>query len=453
MKHTWKWIVPVMLNQKEECFKGYLDIFRNMQVDMALLVADSFPEGKVLTAGSSREYAEKLREKREYFESNGIRAGCYMGRTIGHSAAMSSTGRTETPLFREIVGPEGDVITGCYCPLDKNFQKYMAMVFKAIALSDITFILIDDDFRMHQRDAEEKLGCFCPLHIKEFNKRTGLQLSRAQLVKKVICGKPNTLRDKWLTLTGDSLIGMAKVIERAVHSVNTHIRIGLAVSHSHWFAEGIEMMGLLKALSGGTKPFIRILGAPYGTQAPDAISHILEYTRLQYGWIKKYDVEVVTEGDTFPHTRFYCSATMLHSYTQFMLASGMPGILYMVVAYSPKPDHETGYIKNSIKYITHYEAIRKFFPQNYEDLGLNVVLTQNSCKNLTASGSVTQAMNEWPGEFIPPVLGAISRLSLPLKYNDTHGPTLLSGHNVSVLKEKELDGFFDTVATLPASSA
>jgi|GEM_PF-4428322 len=437
MKKTWKWIVPIILGQKEEYFKEYLKMLKEMRADMVLM-AGPFPEANVLGKEQWRRYSGILKQRTRFFDANGIKSGFWMARTLGHSSSFSSTGRRQGLIFQELVGPKGQTAHGCYCPLDNDFKKYMAQAVKQIAGSGVKFILLDDDFRMSLHGEEARLSCFCPLHIKKFNKLAKMNLSREQLVKKVICGKPNKTREKWLKLTGESLIGMAKVIEKAAHSVDKKIRIGQCASPSHWCSEGFNMIDLLRTLAGKTSPFVRICGAPYWAKDSTSLSHILEYNRLEYNWIKKHDIEVVAEGDTFPHTRFYCSAIMFHSYTQFIIAAGIPGILDYAIAYSQKPDHETAYVQTAAKYIENYAAIRKFFPEKYIDKGLNIIINQNYNKNISASTDIGKAISDWQTEYMPPVLMGISRLGIPLMYNEGTGPVLLSGHMVFNLNDKEL---------------
>ncbi|OGF50969.1 MAG: hypothetical protein A2231_06575 [Candidatus Firestonebacteria bacterium RIFOXYA2_FULL_40_8] len=439
MGREWKWCVPVILNQKEEYFKEYLDKLITMKADMVLLVAP-FPEANILSTEEWRAYSNKLKQKVEFFEANGIKAGFWMARTIGHTPAFSSTGRKEKAVFQEITGPAGKSAGGCYCPLDENFKKYLSKAFKIIAESGVKFILLDDDFRIGLHGDEAKLGCFCPLHIEKFSKRAKMNLSRNQLVGKVVCGNPNKIRSQWLKFTGESLVYLAKIIEKAVHSVNKKIRIGQCASPSHWSSEGFEMKDLLKALAGKTRPFVRISGAPYwAKESASSLPHILELNRLEYSWLNKNNTEVVTEGDTFPHTRFYCSAKMLHSYTQFILASGFSGIMEYALPYFPKPGYETAYTATAVKYAENYAAIRRFFPEDDASKGLNVIINQNYNCNITASSDLNKALAEWTQNYIPPVLSGISGLGIPLTYNEAAGPSFLSGASVLALKVGELN--------------
>ena len=177
---------------------------------------------------------------------------------------------------------------------------------------------------------------FCPLHLKAFSEKTGLDLSREEIIAQALCGKANEIRRMWLEVNGDGLLNFAGEIEKAVHKVNKKARIGLATAMTMWSNEGVDMHELLIKFAGNTRPFLRSIGAPYWSKDPSNTSWIIEYTRLQEHWSKNWDIELMSEGDSFPHTRYHCPATALHAFQQGLFAAGFTSILNYSIVYTPQ---------------------------------------------------------------------------------------------------------------------
>jgi len=256
-----------------------------------------------------KEEAAILKTSIEMYRELGVQAA-YWGNTIGHGGSLVEGVPRD---FQQIVGPSGQTATGAYCPMDEGFKAYLGQVYGTIAESGVEMIMLDDDFRLHSR-SEAPVGCFCPLHMNEIQKRAGMDIDREQLAEAVLHGAPSRLRSMWLEVIGDSLLGLASVIERAVHKVNPQARLGLCSVMSHWVHEGVEMERLLRTLSGGTRPFVRTIGAPYWSKEPHRIGWVVEYTRWQAHWLRKVDVDIIAEGDTFPQNRFHCPAANLNAF-------------------------------------------------------------------------------------------------------------------------------------------
>jgi hypothetical protein len=63
---------------------------------------------------------------------------------------------------------------------------------------------VEDDFRLHNHDPLDWGGCFCPLHIAEFNRRTGLRASLEEIVANCTApGTPHPWRNLWLDMWDD----------------------------------------------------------------------------------------------------------------------------------------------------------------------------------------------------------------------------------------------------------
>jgi len=98
-----------------------------------------------------------------------------------------------------LVDPYGRVASAQVCPLDKDWQNYFAQSLRMYAQAGFRIIWIDDDIRLHNHMPLQWGGCFCPLHIAEFNRRTGLQVSREDIATNCTApGPPHPWREQWL---------------------------------------------------------------------------------------------------------------------------------------------------------------------------------------------------------------------------------------------------------------
>lgn len=124
-------------------------------------------------------------------------------------------------------------------------------------------------------------------------------ISRGELLPYLISGERNEYRSAYLKLMGETLLKLAGVIERAVHSVDENIRIGFSSNSASYHIEGISSLEIAKAVTGKNKPYIRITAAPYWHNGP-TLNSIIEAARVQNVWCKENGIDAITEGTHIP---------------------------------------------------------------------------------------------------------------------------------------------------------
>lgn len=440
--------VPLCLEPlADNCWEEYAEALTKMGAERVFLSAPALRNNGNFNADKFEELAAKLADRMEFFRPYGIKVGYWMAPTLGWGV-LSRGGKSP---YQQLVGPDGKVAEGIFCPLDKGFEEYFCSTMQIIAKSGVDLIMLEDDYRLHLREPDVPFGCFCPLHLEKFRQRSGLELTREEIVRQVLYGKPNKVRELWLKTIGQSLMDLAGSAEKAVHQVNPLARIGVTAVMSHWSNEGIEMSALLKKFAGNTRPFMRTIGAPYWRQDPPHVGWIVEYTRLQAHWLGDLDVELVAEGDTYPHTRFHSPAATLHAFRQGLLASGITGMLHYGIPFAPPPSHEPGYVNKTAASLKHYEAICEFFPESYRDDGVTAVETQNNFKNITMPEDTSPAMMSWPDE--PASLHHLSRLGIPVAYDRADGPVILAGYGACGFSDARIKQLLDRGAVVDAVAA
>ncbi len=291
-----------------------------------------------------RSMLESVKKQIAFFEAKGFEVGVWTmsigfgGVTVAYNK-KSAEGLTR---IRSIMGRELD---DALCPLDKNFTKYMKATIRDIALTGAKMIMLDDELCLSVRPG---IGCACELHLNEYEKRIGEQLTLEDIRNKVFVGEPSRYRDVWLDLMGDTLRDFCRALREAVDSVDPNIRMGFCSGYTSWDLEGVSPIELTKILAGNTKPFLRFTGAPYWTPkarfGKQTLATVIETARMQYAWCNDSGVEVFTESDTYPRDRFHTPAAYSELFHLATLASDNMPVLKYMYDYACEPAYDKGYI-------------------------------------------------------------------------------------------------------------
>ncbi|MBQ8508826.1 MAG: hypothetical protein IJ493_02855 [Clostridia bacterium] len=308
-----------------------------------------------------------LRENIDFYRANGIEAGVWIT-GFGHGGELSEPLASRTKAFTRIVGLHSGKSAGdSLCPLDEGYMADYLNFVRRVCEQNPTLLMIDDDLRLSSHGAVD-IGCACPLHLAELSRRLGRPVSREELATQVFTGKPNELRALWLDVMRDTMLTFGRRVREAVDSVNPSIRAGQCACLTTWDADGADAIELSRALAGGTRPFMRLIGAAYWNSAHSLgsvnLGSIVEIERTQLAWCREYapDIEVFTEGDVYPRPRYVVPAAFVEGFDQALLADGTPdGILKYMLDYRRKPLYETGYIDRHLHNAPLRDAIAKAF--------------------------------------------------------------------------------------------
>ncbi|MCR5783746.1 MAG: hypothetical protein K6G90_13545 [Clostridia bacterium] len=305
----------------------------------ALLAARQIGAKRVLLAiGTlSRDNSavfEKLADTIDYFNSNGMLTG------VWYWAFM-----VNFKDFTPIKGNRGESKANT-CPLDPDYLDYASDVVRQIARMKPEMILYDDDFRFGHIDSG--FGCVCKYHRRLIAEKMGLTETELpeDIFKAAFTGKPNPLRSAVMRSWGESLEGFCRRMRAAADDVNPDMRIGICSCMSVWDTDGTDSFTLAKLLAGDTKPYIRLIGAPYWAPMKawgNRLQDIIELERMEASW-KHIDAEVVSEGDTYPRPRFKVPASFLDIFdTALRFSGGLSGIQKYALDYVGSTNYETGY--------------------------------------------------------------------------------------------------------------
>ena len=225
---------------------------------------------------------------------SGVKQGVLLQSTMGHGGFPG-----ECTPWQLAVKPDG---TSRYrmCPLDPRFLDYIAKSCRTFASLRPDFFMVDDDTRLVMGEVP---GCFCPLHLAEFAKRTGRSWTREEVVSAIKSGDETVLA-AWEKLKFDSLAAFFRLIRESfppeIPGMLCVVKSRPHLAHAKEFAEMLA--------SPGQTPVVRANGANY---CGNDIYHVF-CSRAEWADQLRVigpGVVCLQEADTCPQTLWSCSAT------------------------------------------------------------------------------------------------------------------------------------------------
>ncbi len=391
-------------------------------------------------AFSSRENLDLLKEQIEFFEAKGYKTNVWLGETFGHDGGEVSDDEV-TPYQNIHFYKRGRI--RAFCPLDESFINDFCTWVKNVAKCGASMIMLDDDFRMDYR-APGDTGCLCDMHMKKICEILGEEISRDDLMTKMLTGGRNKYRDAFLKAQGDAMYNFGRSLRAALDEVNPNARLGFCASPSIWDSNGVDAIELSKIMAGNTKPFMRVTGGPYWVPSVfpllgySTIGDVCEYTKMEAYWKNGTDMEMFAEGDTYPRPRTVVPAAYLECFDTILRADGtIDGNLKYMIDYVADIDYETGYVDASVDNSKLYDEIEKYFGDK-KCVGVKPYVVPHLIKDAVFDGPTEENINKFQMmSMFQPALRFAQRNSLPTTYEDGF-VNILFGDNARYIKEDEL---------------
>lgn len=428
----YKTSVPIMNHLcTDENREVYLCDVKEGRIDRVFLCPSVFYD-------SDEEYNKTLAslcDNIAFFKANGVEAGVWIS-TFGHGGRLThetkSAARSYTPIKGLYSGKDA---IDSYCPLDEGFASYIRRYVADLAATGTDLIMLDDDYRFASRSCG--IGCACKLHMKKYIERLGRDITREELAQKVFFGGENEYRDIWLRLMGDTLTEYAKELRAAVDKVNAKVRLGVCSVFSMYDLDGTDAVEISRAFAGGTKPFMRLFGAPYALNPK--LHNMIEMERMEASWCGGSGVELFSEGDVYPRPRYRVPSCYLECFDTALAASGgTDGILKYMFDYTSSPYYERGYLERHIRNLPLKGEILRMFGGK-DDCGVCVYETAHRIKKArlpeteyAGDGFLTCLMQPFASRLL-------STNSIPTKYSGG-GAGIAFGENALYLDENALSG-------------
>jgi hypothetical protein len=429
-------ITPLLMESKKELVTDLLWLNQNCGVTDVAFMLVLHPEGKTPTLDKARYLRDCFIDfKKELINSN-LHIGILMQSTIGHGYAL------ENNPFQKIVRSNGTE-TGCMCPLDENFQKYVRETAAIVSEGQPDFMMVDDDFRL----VNGRMGCFCPLHLDYFHKRTGLKYDRETLLN--ILQKTDDasrkIGEQWNECLSNSLVMAAQAIRKGIDSVNPDISCGYCdCSADIQFAKPIA-----HALQGKKAAFVRINNGRYmeTTRGTSDIPQRMYHGAFQVKYLQGIP-EILGESDTCPHNRFSTSSRGLLAQITGSLIVGCNGIkLWVTRLGSYEPESGKAYREMLKANLPFFQEVSRLVPQ-IEWKGCVSPIPTNPLSNWNPAAEFKQErIINWGNR-------VFGNMGIPVSYDYNQDQLVaLCGDDVNALSDEELKGVLSKKVLLDGSAA
>ena len=268
-----------------------------------------------------------------------------------------------SPEFSRMIDMNGNETPISSCPSDPAFRRIFAERVATFAkIAKPAFIFTEDDFSIMQ--TAKRFGCFCPIHLSEFARRVGKRYTREELVELFSgnTGEGLALLRRWCELMRDSLVGLASEIRKELDKDSPEIPMGTMQS-GNADEEGDCTEAVARAMAGRNHtPFSRLYGTCYcggdSKNFPTVLYHPL-YTKQHV----KGDFRFYHESDSFPHMKYFLSATQMRIIMSMAYFYGFDGSVFQTQQVLDDPNEEDAfgsmYKRNTRVFNAVYKAARK----------------------------------------------------------------------------------------------
>ncbi len=363
MKQYWLNIPVSLSTVTEESFPVYVEKLHEMQAKRVFLTVE-----RDWLFGNFNPSEQHVKNYIAAFTQAGFEVGIWIS-GFGFGGAVKERYREISERLTHITSITGKVAGDAYCPTDEAFvQMYKAWLL-ALIKCGAKMIMLDDDLCLSVRPG---IGCACDTHLSLLGEKLGQIVTREDIVKS-FCGKPNRIRTAFITLMGETMQRFCKEMRAAVDTVDPTVRLGYCAGFTSWDLEGADPIVLSDILAGGTKPFLRLMGAPYWVTRNrfdgQRLATIIEAVRMQYAWCRESGIEGFGENDSWPRPRYHTPAAYCEMFDLALRAAGEKSSLKYVFDYYASPKSENGYVEAHGR----HEALRAEIARKFDRGGASGV--------------------------------------------------------------------------------
>lgn len=383
------------------------------------------PEGNVTELLGEKEQ-KSLRDSIAFMKSKGFETGVWVWAF-----------QYEDGDFTYMKSPLGIESKTSVCPTDMKYRQLMGDFVELVAKNDIDVLMFDDDYRYTFID--NGMSCVCDNHMRMICNELGEDVSAETMKQSLLYGRKNKYRSAFVRANGKALIDFAAEMRRRLDNVNPGIRMGFCSCISQWDIDGAHPDLIAEAFAGKTKPFYRLIGAPYWAKDKswgNRLQDVIELERLEASRRKNEDIEIFSEGDAYPRPRFQTPAAFVEGFDTALRASCCTdGILKYMIDYSADPLTETGYLSRHIQNKSLYEKIDKMFEQK-KNTGVRVFDKASKYEDINIPEAIEGTADVQNIAFNP---GArlLAACSVASSYEDTPYCGIAFGDDVLAVPQRE----------------
>ena len=402
----------------------YLKELRRLDADRVLLCPT--PTDPATEAG--RAVIAQLARHAAFFKANGLEVGCWIW--------TFSCGQGKPYTY--MTSPTGRVHSSEACPTDKDWQRFMGDFIAAVAGCGVDLIQFDDDYRFGFQ--EMGVGCACENHRKLMAEELGYEPDFSELTEKCFSGGPNPVRTAWIRANGRSLEDFAAEMRRRVDEVNPDVRLGYCTCMTNWDIDGTHPDRIARLMAGKTKPFYRLIGAPYWAPLRawgSRIADVIELERMEKTWNDDPEIEIFSECDAYPRPRTRCPAAYLEGFDTALRADGrLDGILKYGLDYTSDPGFETGYQLRHELHRALYKGISALF-DGKDAVGMRVYESPAKVARMTIPAPLAGGDNI-DQLYFSYAARLLTNCAVPIRWEGTDAPGIVFGGNALDLPDEAL---------------
>lgn len=257
------------LQASQECVQNELiQLCHDAPIDEVtfMIFAEPFGNGHD-TLDEIRAWIDLIRPWKQVLENRGVAVSLNPWITVLHCDRGRSL--KESQRWQTMMDWRGQAASTVVCPLDPGWRDYYCDTLALYAVEGFRVIWLEDDIRLANHAPLDWGGCFCPLHVAEFNRRAGTSAVREEIIAAMMQpGEPHPWRQIWLDMWDDTQVDMVRRFREVVEATSSETRLGLMSSGPMMHAmEGRHWERWWPALSGD-KPSIH---RPHFTGYSDAM--------------------------------------------------------------------------------------------------------------------------------------------------------------------------------------
>ncbi len=418
-------IVPLAENCFEDVCADIKDQYERGISTMPLFKMVLVPEGTPVWNKAEKQ-CKLYARYRDALEPLGVKTGVLIQASLGHDYSL-----VPAPFQRIVYLTDGEAINA-WCPEDKNFVAHFKEVVRRIATERPGAIMLDDDVRLIMRPGR---GCVCPLHMAEFKKRTGLDMTREEMYtyfKTHNDDDPITM--EYINMQRDSLVKFVTEMREAIDSVDPTIQ-GINCTSGD---ECDSVIYTNPIFAGKGNP--TIVRVPNGTYAPITVRGFSDTMRracVCSSKLKKNGIDIVlAETDTVPFNRYAKNARYLHAHYTASMLDGLMGAKHWITRFC---DNELAsgkaYRDILAKHISFYDKVSEL-SRDIRWVGANSMFIEQKHHSFSKDEIWSYHRNDWVG-------CVLERMGIPFYYSEQNtGAAFLEGDIVKDMTKSQIEEAF-----------
>lgn len=342
--------VPVQCRTLDMYDKNqYVNQFKSMGVEEVFLC----PSGDISLWENYDDELASIKRNIDFLHENGFKVGVWVW-TFAFEKESD---------YVYMVNPKGERDSLMVCPSDLEYRKRMGGFVQDCAKCGIDTFMFDDDFRYGFTGIS--FGCCCKNHLKLAGEILGKDVTLEEMEQHLLYGGENEYRDAFLKANGQILEDFAREMRKYLDEINPDVRMGFCSCITSWDIDGTHPDRIAKLLAGKTKPFYRLIGAPYWANERNwgnRLADVIELERIEASRRQDKDIEIFSEGDTYPRPRYKVPSVYLEFLdTALRVADCTDGILKYVFDYYSSADYEKEYVNSHNENEELYKSVDRMF--------------------------------------------------------------------------------------------